>query len=237
MALIGKHNIAKMRSATTGTGTLTLTTAMSGYLTFALAGVVNGERVTYTIRDGSNTEVGVGIYTSSGTTLSRVTILSSTNAGAAISCSGNEVVFITLAAEDITPFANYYSTTPTVTANTTDDATLTLDTETVDHTGLASVTGNTIVVAKKGWYVLAANAYFSAASAFNGRAKLDIAGYINHKGYTTAMGILDDNFYTGPLMYNVASDAGVIGPFLISNNTGFSITTYLEVSIWQIGKV
>lgn len=237
MALIGKHNIAKMRSTTVGTGTLTLTTAMTGYLTFALAGVVNGERVTYTIRDGSNTEVGEGIYTSSGTTLTRATILSSTNAGAAISCTGNQVVFITLAAEDITPFASYYSTTPTVTANGVNDATLTLGTETVDHMGLASLSSNTIVVAKKGWYVLAGNAYFSAASAFNGRAKLSIAGYIQQPGYTTAMNILEDSIYIGPIMYNVASDAGVIGPFLISNNTGFSITTYLEVNLWQVGKI
>jgi hypothetical protein len=46
MTTIGRHNIAFMKSATTGTGTLTLTTAVRGFLTFALAGVVNSERVT-----------------------------------------------------------------------------------------------------------------------------------------------------------------------------------------------
>jgi len=237
MALIGKHNIAKMYSTTTGTGTLTLTTAVRGFNTFALAGVVNSERVTYTIRDGDHSEVGIGVYTLSGLTLTRATILSSTNAGAAISCTGRQIVGIALAAEDVTPFASYYSTTPTTVTNTTNDAVLTLDTETVDHTGLASLSSNTIVVAKKGWYVLSGNASFSAASAFNGRAKLDIAGYIKHQGYATADGILTDGFYIGPVMYNVASDAGVIGTFLFSNNTGFTVTVYLEVNLWQVGKI
>lgn len=237
MTLIGKHNIAKMRSSTVGTGTLTLTTAMSGFLTFALAGVVNGERVTYTIRDGSNTEVGQGIYTTVGLTLTRATILSSTNGGAAISCTGNQVVMITIAAEDITPFASYYSTAPTVVTNTTNDATLTLDTEIVDHIGLASLSSNTIVVAKKGWYVLSGNAYFSSATAFNGRIKFDVAGYIRQPGYTTAQGVLEDALYIGPVMYNVATDGGTIGPFLISNNAGSTITVYLEVNLWQVGKI
>jgi phosphate/sulfate permease len=51
MTLIAKHNIAKMYSATTGTGTLTLTTAVALCNTFALAGVVDGEKVTYVITD------------------------------------------------------------------------------------------------------------------------------------------------------------------------------------------
>jgi len=96
------YNLARMTTATTGTGTITLGSAVSSYVTFALAGVQNGDTVTYAIVDGSNREVGRGVYTSVGTTLTRATILESTNANAAINLSGSAEVFITAAAEDIT---------------------------------------------------------------------------------------------------------------------------------------
>lgn len=95
------HNLARVVSATTGTGTLTLGSAVSGFLSFADAGVVDGEQVVYAIRDGANSEIGLGIYTASGTTLSRSVIYESTNGGNAINCSGSQEVFITVAAERI----------------------------------------------------------------------------------------------------------------------------------------
>lgn len=95
------YNLARMESATTGTGTLTLGSAVSSYLSFADAGVSNGDVVTYAIVDGTSREIGVGTYTTAGTTLSRSTIHESTNGGSAISCSGGQHVFVTAAAEDI----------------------------------------------------------------------------------------------------------------------------------------
>lgn len=97
MALL--YNLARMTTATTGTGTLTLGSAVTGFLSFAGAGVSNGETVTYAIKDGSNSEIGRGVYTSSGTTLSR-TVLKSTNSNNAINLSGSAQVVITAAAED-----------------------------------------------------------------------------------------------------------------------------------------
>jgi len=94
------YNLARMTTATTGTGTITLGSAASGFLTFAQAGVSNGEVVTYAISDGSASEIGTGTYTSSGTTLTR-TVLKSTNSNAAINLSGSAQVMITAAAEDI----------------------------------------------------------------------------------------------------------------------------------------
>ena len=94
------YNLARMTTATTGTGTITLGSAVSSYLTFASAGVGNGETVTYAIVDGANREIGRGVYTASGTTLTR-TVLKSTNANAAISLSGSAEVFITAASEDL----------------------------------------------------------------------------------------------------------------------------------------
>lgn len=95
------HNLAKMTTATTGTGTITLGSAVSGFNSFAGAGVVDGETVTYSIRDGANSEAGVGVYTSSGTTLTRATIFSSTNGGSAINLSGSAQVMITPVAEEL----------------------------------------------------------------------------------------------------------------------------------------
>lgn len=96
------YNLAGMSTATTGTGTITLGSAMYGHLTFAQAGVQNGDLVGYAVNDGAASEVGYGVYTASGTTLTR-TVRKSTNSDAAISLSGSAEVFITPAAEDIIP--------------------------------------------------------------------------------------------------------------------------------------
>ena len=102
MAIGRLFNLARMTTATTGTGTLTLGSAVSGYLSFSGAGVSNGDIVSYGIIDGSNSEVGTGTYTSSGTTLTR-TVIASTNSGSAISLSGSAEVFITALANNILP--------------------------------------------------------------------------------------------------------------------------------------
>lgn len=94
------YNLARMTTATTGTGTITLGSAVSGYLTFAQAGVANADVVDYAIKDGSNSEIGTGTYTSSGTTLTR-TVTKSTNSNAAINLSGSAEVFISPRAETL----------------------------------------------------------------------------------------------------------------------------------------
>lgn len=104
-------NIARVASATTGTGALTLGSAATGGLTFAQAGVANGDVVSYAIEDydasGAITarEVGAGTYSSAGPTLARTTIYNSSNGGAAIDCSGRQYVLITALKEDFTSLA------------------------------------------------------------------------------------------------------------------------------------
>lgn len=68
-------------STTAGTGTITLAGAVSGYQSFAVIG--NGNTTYYTIVNTSagEWEVGIGTYTSSGTTLSRDTVLASSAGG------------------------------------------------------------------------------------------------------------------------------------------------------------
>jgi hypothetical protein len=101
-------NRAKMSTATTGTGTITLGTAESGYQSFADAGVADGEVVRYVIEDGTDWEIGTGTYTASGTTLSR-TVAESSNADAALNLTGSAVVYVSAAAEDIPPALELYA--------------------------------------------------------------------------------------------------------------------------------
>lgn len=96
-----------MSTATAGTGTITLGSAQTGYFTFAEAGIQNGDVVAYTILDGSDFEIGVGTYTSAGTTLTRDTVTGSKIGGVAgttkITLSGSATVFIAARKEEIIP--------------------------------------------------------------------------------------------------------------------------------------
>ena len=87
-------NLARMSTATTGTGTVTLGSAVTGFLSFAQSGITDGQTVWYAIKDGSNSELGYGVYTSSGTTLTR-NVVTSTNSNSAINLSGSAEVAIT----------------------------------------------------------------------------------------------------------------------------------------------
>ena len=104
-------NRAKVATATTGTGTITLGAAESGYQTFADAGVTDGDVVRYVIEDGTDWEIGTGTYTASGTTLSR-TVDESSNADAALNLSGSAVVYVSAAAGDIPAVQELYAENP-----------------------------------------------------------------------------------------------------------------------------
>ena len=85
----------KETTTTQGTGTLTLAGAATGYQSFSAIG--NGNQTYYTISSGggSEWEVGIGTYTSSGTTLSRDTVLSSSSGGAKVNLSaGTKDVYV-----------------------------------------------------------------------------------------------------------------------------------------------
>jgi hypothetical protein len=99
MALVLKDRV-KETSTTAGTGTLTLAGAVTGFQSFAAVG--DGNTTYYAIADNATGawEVGIGTYTSSGTTLSRTTVLSSSNGGSLVSFTSNpKDVFVTYPSE------------------------------------------------------------------------------------------------------------------------------------------
>jgi hypothetical protein len=105
-------------TTTAGTGTITLAGAVTGYQSFSVVG--NGN-VTYYCIAGQGTsewEVGIGTYTSAGTTLSRDTVLSSSNSGSLVVFSaGTKDVFVTYPSEraivgSVTSIASASTITP-----------------------------------------------------------------------------------------------------------------------------
>jgi len=112
-------NRAKVATATTGTGTITLGAAESGYQTFADAGVVDADVVRYVIEDGVSWEIGSGTYTATGTTLSRT--LGESSTGALLSLTGSAVVYVSVAADDLQSaigFSDSQTATTSSTAST-----------------------------------------------------------------------------------------------------------------------
>ena len=99
MALVVKDRV-KSSTTTTGTGTITLGAAAAGFQAFSVIG--DGNTTYYTIVDTVNGtwEVGIGTYTSSGTTLSRDTVLESSNSGSLVNfAAGSKDVFVAYPAE------------------------------------------------------------------------------------------------------------------------------------------
>lgn len=91
MALVLKDRVRE-NSTTTGTGTFTLSGAVSGFQTFSSA-VGNGNTTYYCIVNGTEWEVGLG--TVGGGTLSRDTVLSSSTGSKVSFTSGTKDVFCT----------------------------------------------------------------------------------------------------------------------------------------------
>ena len=108
MAFVIKDRV-KETTTTTGTGTLTLLGAVSGFQAFSVIGDTNTTYYAIVHQSANEWEVGIGTYGTGGATLARTTILSSTNSDAAVDfSSGTKDVFVTYPADK----AVYVSASP-----------------------------------------------------------------------------------------------------------------------------
>jgi hypothetical protein len=93
MALALNDRVQQTGSANT-TVSFTLSGSVTGFQSFAVVG--NGNTTYYSSFDATgNWEVGIGTYATSGPTLTRTTILASSNSGTAVTFSGTVNVFVT----------------------------------------------------------------------------------------------------------------------------------------------
>jgi hypothetical protein len=175
MALIVKDRVQEI-TTTVGTGTLTLGGAVLGFQSFAAIG--NGNTTYYAISDPVTGawEVGIGTYTSSGTTLSRDTVLSSSNSGSLVSfASGTKNVFCTYPSERSVyrDTANTYTVQQAFDAITANSIALTTGTITT------TPTSNTDIVNKQYADAIASGIHFHEAVGYATTAVLPASTYNN----------------------------------------------------------
>jgi len=151
MALVINDRV-KETSTTTGTGTFNLAGAETGYESF-VSGVGTGNTTYYAIElnAAGEWEVGIGTVTSgSPDTLSRDTIISSSNSDAAVTFSaGTKNVFCTLPAKKtISPVMDATTFVVTHASTITEDQTLDSGVLAgpVSITGTQTVTGTLVII-------------------------------------------------------------------------------------------
>ena len=209
MALTLKDRVLETCSAP-GTGAVTLLGAVTGYQTFSSA-IGNANTCYYTIADqnGANWEVGIGTYATSGNTLTRTTVLSSSNAGSTVNfATGTQNVFVTYPSERSVNLSSSALTSGRVTYATTDglltdSANMTFDGTTLTTTNV-SILGN----ASTNPFVVNTNANGSLPSA-------SLNGLIISQNYTAGAAEVD-------FFYNQSSYVGDNGGFRFYQRTGTS---------------
>ena len=121
MALVLADRV-KETTTTTGTGTVTLLGAATGFQSFAVVGDANTTFYTIASQTGNEWEVGIGTYTSAGTLLARTTVLansSATQPSALNFSAGTKDVFVTYPAGYAVASTNVGSSGQLLTSNGT----------------------------------------------------------------------------------------------------------------------
>lgn len=242
MALVLADRVRET-TTTTGTGSVTLAGAYTGFQTF-LAGIGNSNSTYYTIANvvSGEWEVGIGTYTASGNTLSRTTVLASSNSGSlVVFTSGTKDVFVTQPAER----AVYVEGTSVVAANsatvpnsllansslTLGSTTLTLGATTTSVAGLTLTTAavNGTLGATTPSTVAATSITASLDSTFSSTGALTISkGTTGQQPGSPVTGMLRYNTTTSQFEgYGGASPAwNSVGGAALSNDTSTATNVY-----------
>lgn len=217
-------------TTTTGNGTVTLAGAETGYQSFSVVGNGNTTYYTIAVDGGTDWEVGIGTYTASGTTLSRDTVLSSSNSGNLVSFgAGTKKVFVTYPAER----AVYYEAAGgvVVTDNSSNNALR------ITQTGA----GNALVVEDSANpdatpFVVDAsgNVGISAAPvASKGTLQVGTIGYTGSNILSAFSSSV--NGYNQVISQNTNSGASASSDFVVSNNLSTDSTYYGDFGINSSG--
>lgn len=248
MALVVKDRV-KETTTTTGTGTLTLAGASTGYQSFAAVG--NGNTCYYAIVGGTEWEVGIGTYTSAGTTLARTTVLASSNGGTVVTLSaGTKDVFLTYPADkavmiDATQTLTNKTLTAPVISTISNTGTLTLPTSTDTLVGRATtdtLTNKTLTTAtlNAGYteQVYAVSGTTPALSPTNGSVQTWTLTAISTPtagtwadGQSMTLMVDDGTAYTitwTSLAVTWKTDAG--------NAPTLNLTGYTAIALWKVGS-
>jgi hypothetical protein len=235
-------------STSTGSGTIVLAGAVTGYQSFAAIG--NTNTTYYTIADqvGSNWEVGIGTYYAGNVSLSRDTILASSNSNAAVTFgSGTKAVFVTYPAEraifanasNITTITNLVSSNVLITGGTISGANFSgLGTMSTQNANSVTITGgslNNVIIGG----TTAANGTFTNVIALNHIATGNIAVSTAAGAYSygtlsySDTGILASyantaNTYVQIIAQNLSNGTNAATDFVVVNDTG---TAYADFGI------
>jgi hypothetical protein len=238
----------KVTTATTGTGTPTLGSAVAKFLTGSEAGMVNGLTYTYLIEEGNDFEIGVGVYNSSTPSITRATVLKSKISGVAgttkMSLAGSATIAIILSAADLALIEMNRALNLTM-LQVADNSNLPIftDQRIADHFDVLTyvdVAGATNLVSSVAG-VLRPSASSSAISQATGTATHDGSATRGTNWYDGVTGQDDNNtsFTTGSSFYQRRqySPAKAIAKAVIhgSNNAGYATGTPL-ITITLYGK-
>jgi hypothetical protein len=210
------------------TVSFTLGSAVGGYQSFSV--LTNGSTTYYGSSDGTNWEVGIGTYSTTGPTLTRTTILSSSNSGSAVTFSGTPTVWIDYpSAKAVTSTGALTSgrvTYATTDGAVNDSANFTFNGTTVTTANDASISGLTL---GKGTGTLATNTALGVsalAGSNSGTGSNTAVGYQALKSNTT--GNLNSAFGYNALSAVTTGGSNVAfgNDALSAHLTGFTSTAF-----------
>ena len=142
MALVVYDRVLQTGTANT-TVSFSLSGTVTGYQSFAVVG--NTNTTYYSATDGTNWETGLGTYASSGTVLTRTTVLQSSNSNAAVTFSGTVTVWIDYtASKSVYQDANGTATAPQLASSSTTSTTpvLSFNAANTSYASGSTVSGN-----------------------------------------------------------------------------------------------